>query len=163
MRRPRPLQFLATIALVALLSLCAAGSASARARARKAKADPVPSTFVGVDIDGPMIDDAAGIDLTDQFNTMVSVGVGSIRMAFNWAGAQPYQTWAEVPAGQQGNFTDVGGIPTDFAATDQMVGLAAQRGMSVLPTVLYAPPWDARNNPVGPSPPRLSPAPTPPT
>jgi hypothetical protein len=148
-RRPRPLQLLATIALVALLSLSAAGSASARARARTAKADPVPSSFVGVDIDGPMVDDAAGIDLTHQFNTMVSVGVGNIRMAFNWAGAQPYQSWAEVPAGQQGNFTDVGGIPTDFAATDQMVGLAAQRGMSVLPTVLYAPSWDARDNPVG--------------
>jgi hypothetical protein len=148
-RRPAPLPLLATLALVALLSLCAAGSASARTRARTAKADPVPSSFVGVDIDGPMIDESAGIDLTHQFNTMVSDGVGSIRMAFNWAGAQPYQSWADVPAGQQGNFTDVGGIPTDFAATDQMVGLAAQRGMTVLPTVLYAPGWDARNNSAG--------------
>ena len=149
MRRSGPLQLLATIALVALLSLCAAGSASARARARAAKADPVPTSFVGVDIDGPMVDDSAGIDLTHEFNTMVSVGVGSIRMAFNWAGAQPYQSWTEVPAGQEGNFTDVDDVPTDFAATDQMVGLAAQRGMTVLPTVLYAPLWDATHNPAG--------------
>lgn len=145
MRRPGPLQLLATIALVALVSLCAAGSASARARARTAKADPVPSSFVGVDIDGPMVDNSAGIDLTQQFNRMVSVGVGSIRMAFNWATAQPYQPGTAVPAG----FTDVGGVPTDFAATDQMVGLAARRGMTVLPTVLYAPSWDATYNPVG--------------
>jgi hypothetical protein len=40
-------------------------------------------------------------------------------------------------------------VPTSFASSDQIVGLAAQRGLSVLPTVLYAPAWDAGANDSG--------------
>ncbi len=50
-----------------------------------------------------------------------------------------------LPAGQRDS-SNVGGVPTDFSATDQVVGLAAQRGLTVLPTVLYAPGWDAGKN-----------------
>ena len=110
----------------------------------------VPSTFVGVDVDGPMLDPAtSGLDVASQLDTMVASGVGSIRIPFNWAQAQPYQNASDVPTGQQGQFTNIGGVPTDFSHTDQIVGLAAQRGLLVLPTVLYAPSWDAVDNPNG--------------
>lgn len=89
------------------------------------------------------------LNLARQFTNMVAAGVGSVRLAFNWAVAQPYQTMADVPAGQQSQFTDVNGVPTDFSQTDQFVQLAAQRGLTLLPTVLYAPTWDAVNNPGG--------------
>lgn len=110
---------------------------------------PVPPTFVGVDADGPILDPMSGLNLSNQFGTMVTNGIGSVRIAFNWAAAQPYQTMADIPAGDQTQFTDVGGVPTDFSQTDQLVGLAAQHGLTLLPTVLYAPSWDAVNNPAG--------------
>ena len=58
---------------------------------------------------------------------------------------------ADVPAAQSAEFTDIGGRPTDFQATDAIVGAAARCRLSVLPTVLYTPSWDARRtaNPRG--------------
>jgi hypothetical protein len=106
----------------------------------------VPPGFVGVDIDGPIIDPPLGFDVAQQFSAMVASGVENVRVAFNWALAQPYPTAADVPADQQSQFTDIGGVPTDFGPTDQIVTLAAQHGISVLPTVLYAPAWDAAQN-----------------
>jgi len=110
---------------------------------------PVPPGFVGVDADGPLFDPTAHLNLDRQLDQMVANGVESVRVAFNWAAAQPYASWADVPDDQVSQFTDVGGVPTSFAATDQLVGLAAQRGLTLLPTVLYAPGWDAKNNPHG--------------
>jgi hypothetical protein len=74
---------------------------------------------------------------------MVASGVESVRVAFDWSAAQPYRSWSDVPPSAVGEFQDVGGIPTNFAQTDELVGLAAQRGLQVLPTVLYTPGWDA--------------------
>jgi hypothetical protein len=110
----------------------------------------VPSTFVGVDADGPMLNPAkSGLNLGRQFDSMVANGVGSVRVAFDWATAQPYQTMANVPASRQAQFTDIGGVPTSFSQTDQLVELASQRGLTLLPTILYAPSWDAVDNPGG--------------
>jgi hypothetical protein len=83
------------------------------------------------------------LDLGRQLDVMVSGGVESVRIVFDWAQAQPYSSWNDVPAGQSSQFVDVAGIPTRFAATDQVVGLAAQRGLSVLPVVVNSPGWDA--------------------
>lgn len=140
------------------LAACAAGAGVAPA-AEAAKPAPkptapvtvaaVPPTFVGVDTDGPLFASDTTINLAAQFSSMVANGVESIRGGFNWANAQPYQSWSDVPAGQQTQFTDVNGVPTDFQLTDTMVGGAARAGISVLPTVEYAPPWDARPNPGG--------------
>ncbi len=147
----------ATVAAVVIIALAATmvtaalasaqrsrsrGTATAHAAASKA----VASTFVGVDIDGPIVDRASGLNLPAQFDQMVANGVGSVRFAFNWAAAQPYPSWTDVPAGQAGEFTHTGTVPTNFNQTDQLVGLAAQHGMTVLPTVLYAPGWDAVDN-----------------
>ena len=104
---------------------------------------------MGVDADGPMLDPSSGLNLAKQFDTMVASGVETVRAAFNWAAAQPYQTMADVPAADQSQYTDVDGVPTDFSQTDQLVELAADRGLSLLPTVLYAPGWDAVPNPSG--------------
>jgi hypothetical protein len=107
---------------------------------------PTPPGFVGVDTDGPLLDPASDLNLGRQLDQMVASGVESVRVAFDWAAAQPFESSAEVPADQATEFTDVGGVPTEFATTDELVGLAAQRGLTLLPTVLYAPRWDARTN-----------------
>ena len=120
-----------------------------RSRPKLTAPAPVPQGFVGVDVDGPMFGPDTTIDFPGQLKTMVSSGVQSIRVAFSWAAAQPYQTDAEVPAGQSADFTDVGGVPTTFQVTDMVVGDAARERMTVLPTVLYAPPWDAVTNASG--------------
>lgn len=146
--------------LIILTALGLTVAASARAAAKPAARSgatavaPVPGGFVGVDADGPLVDPASSIDFADQVQTMVASGVQSIRVAFSWPAAQPYQSWSDVPAADQANFTDVGGRPIDFQATDMIVAAAARRRVSVLPTVLYAPAWDATNNPNGVDTPR---------
>ena len=104
---------------------------------------PVPNGFVGVVVDGPMYPDtAAGVDLQQQFALMEKAGVESVRVVFDWANAQPYASWSQVPAADLADYTNVGGVPTDFSQTDEIVGLAARYGLTVLPTVIYAPTWD---------------------
>ncbi|MGO9790565.1 MAG: hypothetical protein ACLP8S_14055 [Solirubrobacteraceae bacterium] len=103
----------------------------------------VPSGFVGMNVDGPMYPDTApGINLAAQFAAMHAAGVQSVRVAFAWSQAQPYPNWSVVPAGVRGNYTNAGGVPTDFAPIDELVSLAARHRMTLLPTVLYAPSWD---------------------
>ncbi len=143
------------ILIVLVVIAVAAGVAPAAARSkhhRRAKPPgPVPQGFVGVDTDGPLLTPGSNIDLAAQLQTMVATGVQSLRVAFSWAAAQPYAAAADVPAAQSAAFTEVGGRPTDFQTTDQIVGAAARRHLMVLPTVLYTPSWDARStaNPHG--------------
>jgi hypothetical protein len=130
---------------VALLS----GAAPAGAKA-KAKASHVPQGFVGVDIDGPLFDPGTPLNLGNQMSNMVTNGAQSVRMAFDWSAAQPYASWSDVPADKHSDFvTGPGGRPISFKATDAVVGNAARRGLSVLPTIIYAPTWDAKSNPSG--------------
>jgi hypothetical protein len=134
----RPIAIALTVALSTLW-----GVASAQPVARRAGTPAVPATFVGVDVDGPMLSPSSGLDLSEEFATMVANGIGTVRLAFNWAAAQPYRSWAEVPTADQSQFKRTGNVPTNFTQTDQLVGLAARHGMTVLPTILYAPRWDA--------------------
>jgi hypothetical protein len=62
---------------------------------------------------------------------------------FNWGAAQPYPDWDHVPFDQVSNFERFP-VPTTFAATDQLVALAASRGTSMLPVVIDASGWDVR-------------------
>ena len=110
---------------------------------------PVSQGFVGVDVDGPLIATGTRIDLADQMRGMVSAGVESIRVAFNWATAEPYQTFAAVPAAQRARYTLIDGVPVDFSQTDAIVADAARLHLLVLPTILYAPGWDGVRNPGG--------------
>ncbi len=140
-----------TIAALVAIALALVASAPAAAAPVTASTGPtaVPQGFVGVDTDGPLYAPGTPVDLTTQFSEMVSSGVESIRAAFNWADAQPYASWADVPALARTWFTNVDGVPINFAQTDEIVGDAARDRVSVLPTILYAPAWDARNNPGG--------------
>jgi hypothetical protein len=121
-----------------MVALGGAGASAAPAAAA------LPPGFVGVNIGGPMVAPTSGVDLAEQFDLMVSSGVESIRVVFSWEQAQPYASWSQVPAEQAGQFVDADGVPTSFVATDQIVLMAAERGLRVLPTVIYAPSWDAR-------------------
>ena len=119
-----------TIAVLASLALPAMASAG-----------PVPRGFVGMNADGPLF--GGHVNVARQLGWMVSSGVERLRVAFNWAMAQPYAAWSDVPADQMSNFRPgPGGVPTDFAATDEIVSLAAQRHLSLLPVVVDAPKWD---------------------
>jgi hypothetical protein len=135
--------FGAALAALAVLLLAVAANGAAR------KAAPVPAGFVGVDVDGPVVGPGAPVGLDSQLGTMVSSGVQTIRVAFSWSSAQPYESVSQVPAAQQSQYADVDGRPTDFQATDAIVEAAARRRVTVLPTVLYAPSWDAVSNPGG--------------
>ena len=116
------------------LALAGAGAASAR----------VPQGFVGMDLDGPLFPTTApGVDISRQMDKMVAAGVESIRVVFDWAAAQPYGQWRDVPPGDDSQFTNTGGVPTRFAQLDEIVGLATAHGLTVLPVVIYAPGWDA--------------------
>jgi hypothetical protein len=141
---------------VLLAALAVTSQVSTTASARRTKASSsiqalpaVPQGFVGVDIDGPMFAPGTTIDYQGQLTAMVSSGVQSVRVAFNWANAQPYQSADEIPAAQASEFNNVGGRPTNFGLTDEIVGDAALRRITVLPTIIYAPSWDARRNPNG--------------
>jgi hypothetical protein len=97
-----------------------------------------------MNIDGPIVTAGDGLAQPGQFDLMRSSGVQTIRAVFNWSVAQPYASWSQVPAGQSGAFvTGSGGIPTNFAGTDEIVAAAASREMTVLPIVIDAPSWDA--------------------
>jgi hypothetical protein len=117
-------------------------------------AEAVPQGFVGVDGDGPLFDPTANLNLGDQLGQMVAHGVQSLRTAFDWAATQPYESYNDpgyvaLTSAQKLAYTLIGGVPTDFTNLDQLVGLAAQRGLTILPTVIYTPSWDAERNQSG--------------
>jgi hypothetical protein len=105
----------------------------------------VPSGFVGTVVGTPLFPNTnARVSLAQQLDVMVASGVETVRVALDWASAQPYSDWNEVPASKAHKLVDAGGIPTDFGPIDQLVTLAAQRGLTVLPTILNAPAWDSQ-------------------
>ena len=131
--------------LTMLLVVAACVAAPAVAWSASSNSTPVPQGFAGVDLDGPPVNPVDNVDLSKQFKLMVKSGVETVRMAFNWAVAQPFRPGTRAPTG----YVDVGGVPTNFALTDAVVGLAAQNGITVLPTILYVPGWDAKANKSG--------------
>lgn len=130
----------AVAAVVALL--LAPASTTRRPRASSTRGELVPQGFIGSMLDGPAVSGGA-VNVDQQLDAMLSSGVESLRISVDWATAQPYPSFAAVPADQRGGFEDAGGVPTRFAALDRIVGPAAVRGMSVLPVVAYTPRWDA--------------------
>src|SRR5450755_18894 len=125
--------------LLPLLSVLVGALVSTSASAR------VPQGFVGMMADGPVFD--ARVNPAHQLDVMVASGVQSLRVVFNWADAEPYARQSDVPASQASVFVYGGNVPVSFRATDPIVALAAQRGLTILPVVLYTPTWDARSFP----------------
>lgn len=107
-------------------------------------AKPIPSSFVGVVADGPLLTDP-NVDYAKQLDTMVSGGVQTLRTSFNWAGVQPYHRFEQVPPDVRDRFRDENGIPTDYTETDRLVSTAASRHMVVLPVLITAPGWASRS------------------
>ena len=127
--RPRAAtpRLLFVFVIAALLGAPGAGARPHRARqpapGRSAPA-ATPFGFVGMNLDGPLL--LPGVNLTPVFDRMEASGVQSVRTTFSWAAAQP-----------------VAGGPFDFRQSDRIVSLTAARGMTVLPIVMYCPPWAA--------------------
>jgi hypothetical protein len=141
----RPVPSIAALVAVALLALALipASGAEGQAKSTAPPKGPVPQGFVGMMVDGPLYPfPDSTVNLGKQLDAMVATGVQSLRLTFDWAYAQPYKSFKDVPASDQSKFVDVGGVPTRFDVMDQVVGLAAQRRLTVLPVVLDAPSWD---------------------
>lgn len=117
---------------------CALTLVASPATASAAKRS-VPAGFFGVMADGPLTSGA--VSLSQETVTMRKVGVETVRVVFDWAAVQPYASFADVPPDQLARFTDVGGVPTDFATTDAFVSATAARGLRVLPVLIRAPAW----------------------
>ena len=129
---------------LALAAALACVGVLALARGPAAAADrTVPQGFVGVTWGGPL--DGTALDGNSETRLMVRSGVESARFPIYWNLAQPYASFADVPAGQAGRFVDVNGVPTDFSGADRTVALAAARRFNVLPVVLLSPSWAARD------------------
>jgi hypothetical protein len=115
----------------------------------------VPRGFVGADIGGAFF--YPGMDQNAEMGSIAASGVNSVRVVFSWSLVQPYSSFASVPASQRAQFRDVGGVPTNFSSTDQVVALAAAHHLTILPVLEYAPSWAARK-PGNPASPPSSPA-----
>jgi hypothetical protein len=124
--------------MVIVVSLLGINASSASA------AKPVPSSFVGVVADGPLLTDP-NVNYTKQLDTMVAGGVQTLRTSFNWSGVQRYHSFDQVPPDMRDRFRDENGVPTDYTSTDRLVSTAAARHMVVLPVLITAPGWAARS------------------
>jgi hypothetical protein len=128
-----------TAAIALLLCLSAPAALPGQAAARRS----VPPGFVGMVVEGPVLDPQVA-NLPHEMDLMVHSGVESIRAVFPWAGAQPYPNWDSVPPDKRQLFRDENGVPTAFGYSDRIVAVAAQRGLAVLPVLWQAPRWAAR-------------------
>lgn len=130
---------LAAVALLVAIAL-SVGVSSAVAAPRR-----VPFGFFAVNWEvgaPPDLDSASLSGQRAQARLMVRSGVESVRIPFKWANAQPYATAAQVPPHLARHFVrGPGGVPTDFRRTDRYVRIAAERGLKLLPFVLFAPRW----------------------
>jgi hypothetical protein len=97
----------------------------------------VPERFFGMMADGPIFDRPSRLD--DELRMIRGTGVGSVRMAFSWAYAEPKQ-----------------GV-VDHSLSDFAVTQAAKANLVVLPTVLWAPEWARRESGAVASPPKPRP------
>ena len=131
----RRVAVIATLAVIAAMALAASTASAATPR--------VPPTFVGTVLDGPLFEPY--VNLQSEYDQMVAVGVGSVRVVVDWSSAQPYSKWSEVPPDQMARFRDEGGVPTDYSIIDQAFTGAVNRRMTILPIVLIAPRWAARH------------------
>jgi hypothetical protein len=104
---------------VALIALLAAAPPADAGKRR------VPRGFFGAMWDGSVVNASDGVQ-DEQWALMSRTGVESVRAVFSWEDAQP-----------------TAGSPISFSRTDQVVTLALEHGMRLLPVVLATPRWAA--------------------
>ena len=107
--------------------LCLAAAAPA--------AGAVPRDWLGVAVDGPLVEAAA--DHAGEWPLIASSGAASVRIAFYWSQGEP-----------------AGPATVDFSPYDGPVLAAAQQGLAVLPVVFHAPEWARLDPGDAASPPR---------
>jgi hypothetical protein len=134
------LSALGVLLALAIALLCGCGSSGAPKHSTPA-AKNVSGPLIGVTFDGPVLDPA--VDLGQQVDRAVASGAESLRVAVNWAQAQPYRTLSQVPQSQRAAFVNIGGTPTRFGDLDRLISAAAAKRLSVLPVIEYTPLWDA--------------------
>lgn len=135
-----PTAIVAGLVSSAAYALAVAGPAAATA-ARPSSAS-VPTGFIGMNIDESALSGRA--DPGQQLRLIRASGAPRVRIQFSWKLAQPYASWKDVPASESSQFTTgPGGVPTNFEGTDLVVAAAAEEGISLTPTVVYSPRWDA--------------------
>lgn len=130
------------LAAALLGALLLPGCGGGGSPATPAPSPPGPPPFLGVTAGAPLL--APGFALRPELALMARSGVQTLRVPFYWRTAQPYRYSADVPGPVRRLFVPIGGVPTDFGATDPVVAAAARAGISVLPVVLGSPPWAAR-------------------
>jgi Glycosyl hydrolase family 53 len=135
--------FASAVLLAVGLGAATSTAVAAKHSAAAPRTTPVPQRFVGIDVDQPTWPDPF-INLGQQLSVMVASGVETIRVVFDWSEIQPYKRWSEVPSADRDEYVNVGGIPTNFTTLDQLVELASQRGLTILPTLLNSPSWDGQ-------------------
>jgi len=136
----RTLLFLIGVTATAALA-AGCGSSGSSKHSGSAGAKPVHGPLIGVTFDGPVL--SPMVNLTQQIDRAAQSGAESLRVAIDWDQVQPYAAIGQVPSGQRSQFQVIGGVPTRFAALDQLMAIAAHFRMSVLPVVEYTPRWDA--------------------
>jgi Glycosyl hydrolase catalytic core len=107
--------------LPVLVMVAALGAAPAQAAQRE-----VPRGWLGMDVDGPLMEGAHGTP-EGEWDLIAQSGAESVRMAMQWPLLQPHA-----------------GKPPDLTTTDALVLAAARRGMTFLPVVQGTPKWAAR-------------------
>lgn len=133
--------------LILILAAAAALLVPAGAAAR------VPQGFVGTDADGPLLSNDTSL-FYNELPAMATAGIETIRINFDWRRIQPYRSMDQVPQDQRWAFTEVHGVPNDFWLTDTWMAMSAQRGISVMPVLIYTPRWARRHAGWAASPPR---------
>lgn len=128
----RRLSLLTLVAVVVTLGVAAPPAPAA-----------VSHAFVGMGVDGPFF--YPGMDQNAEMSQVAATGVHSVRTLFAWSSIQPYAKFAAVPPTIRSEFVNVGGVPTNFSFTDDVVAQAASHGLTVLPVLEYAPAWDSRH------------------
>ena len=95
----------------------------------------VPRDWLGVTVDGPVLD--SGADYAGEWPMMAGNGVATVRVAFYWSQGQA-----------------LGPGPVDFSVYDEEVLAAAREGIGVLPVVFATPRWARADADETASPPR---------
>jgi hypothetical protein len=118
-------------ALILFALLGAAPSASAA----------VPKHWLGASFGPEYVARKAKSKFGAELGRMRRSGVGSARFALYWFHLQPYPNMAAVPPAERKAYRDINGIPTNLRFLDRLVGIAAQKRLSLMPVVLGAPRW----------------------
>jgi len=83
------------------------------------------------------------LELEREMDIMVRNGVESLRIPVNWQQIQPYDSTNKLLPQQLFNSVDTDGVPSFFSKLDVAIGLAAERGIQVLPVITGTPRWAA--------------------